>query len=356
MKRRVLLLSLVTMMFATTLVGCSSSEPQAEAPVENAEAPTETTEVSIVDVEGRTVTLPQTATKVVGSHNPTLNIAVILGGGGKYIAGVGGKAPSGLLYSYVFPEMANDVVQVGKGKEINVETCVELGADLAIIPERHDSLIEQFEAVNIPTAVILPSEESFDTIKQSLTLMATLLGEDERATQIIEFMDKQLATAAELTSGITDKKKVLFLGTSSPISVVNGAMLQSSIIEAAGGVNVAKDLEGKGDYIDITVEDIVAMNPQVIYIPSTAEYTIDDIKNDAVWQSIDAVKNNNVYVFPSNLEAWDYPTPSASLGVLWAVSNLYPEVYTTEEVFTVANEYYSLVYGQTFEKDVMGLE
>lgn len=76
-----------------------------EAPAETAapetEAPTEAAEwhKTIVDVVGNEITLEGPATRLVGTHNPTMNMAVILGGG-KYIAGFGNKEMADVLYSY----------------------------------------------------------------------------------------------------------------------------------------------------------------------------------------------------------------------------------------------------------------
>jgi hypothetical protein len=61
-------------------------------------------EIVLVDVIGREVVLEKPATKVVGTHNPTLNAAVVLGGGEKYIAGFGNKEMSRGLYEAVMDE------------------------------------------------------------------------------------------------------------------------------------------------------------------------------------------------------------------------------------------------------------
>lgn len=351
----------------TMLTGCSttsdvpeetgSAEEVVDEAVEEADNDVDvaTSEVSIVDVVGREVTLEQPAQRVVGVHNPTMSTAIILGGGGEHLAAFNSKEPIGDLYSYVFPELET-LPKIGTGKDINIEACIEADADLAILPERNVKQVELFEEVGIPVAVVLSSDESFDTIKQTLTMLGTLLGEDERALEISNIIDSKLAKASELTADVTEKKKVLFLGNSSQLSVSNGTMLQSAIIEAAGGENVAKDLPGEGSYVDVSIEEIVNMNPEVIYLPNTAKYTIDDIKNDEVWQTVDAVINDNIYVFPSDLEPWDYPTPAACLGVMWSVSNLYPELYSVDEVIADANEYYGYVYGQEFTAEQIGLE
>ena len=74
-------------------------------------------EIVLVDVIGREVVLEKPATKVVGTHNPTLNAAVVLGGGRKYIAGFGNKEMSRGLYEAVIDDY-DGLVQIGKGTQL----------------------------------------------------------------------------------------------------------------------------------------------------------------------------------------------------------------------------------------------
>ncbi len=330
-----------------------SEEANGDAVDEQEEA-TEEAQV-IKDILGNEINLDAPATKLVGTHNPTMNIAVILGGGGKYIAGFGNKSMASGLYSYVFPEL-EQVAQIGKGKEINFEECIAQGADLAILPERFASQSEQFAEVGITAAVILPNEENYDTIATSLETLGALLGEEERATKIVQDFRDSIAKAEKLVEG-AQGPTALFLGSSTPASVANGPMLQSIMMETVGIQNMAKDVEGEGGFVEVSVEEIIGWNPEVIYIPAYAKYTVEDVMSDPAWSQISAVQNNKVYVFPSTaLEPWDYPTPSVAIGLNWMIQNVYPDLYTMEQVVEDANKYYDVVYGKTFTAQEMGLE
>ena len=112
------------------------------SPKQDASSGKSSGEIKVTDAIGREVTLAAPATKVVGTHNPSLNTAVVIGGGGKYIAGFGNKDMARGLYEEVI-DGYNDLPQIGKGKDINMETVMELGADLAILPERFASQADQ---------------------------------------------------------------------------------------------------------------------------------------------------------------------------------------------------------------------
>ena len=186
-------------------------------------------------------------------------------------------------------------------------------------------------------------------------MLGVLLGEDERAHEINAFFDESIAAAHKIAKSITEQPRAMFTGGSSPTTVANGTMLQSMILETVGAINVASDVDGAGGFIEVDIEEIIAWDPEVIYIPVYATFTVDELLNDPAWASIQAVKDGKVFVFPSSLDPWDFPTPSVALGLVWLLNNLYPELYTMEQVINEANEYYQLVYGQTFTAEQLGV-
>jgi iron complex transport system substrate-binding protein len=328
------------------LVACAPNAPT---------TPAELTKIEITDVTGRKVTLEAPATKIVGTHNPSLNTAVVLGGGQKYLAGFGNKEMGRGLYTLVMNDF-DGLTQIGMGKNINFETVAKTGANLAIIPERFKDQAEQFEKVGVPALIALPNTESFDTIKTALATVGKALGEDKRASEINAFLDKKIANAQTIAAKATTKPKVLFLGGSSPLSVAPSAMIQTQLIETAGGANAVSGVEGKGDFINVNIEQIVAWNPDVIWFPAYAKYSVDSLLKDPAWSSIEAVKNKKVYMFPSKLEPWDQPTAAVALGVSWGVYNLHPDLYPLENLMKDTDEFYKLVYGKTFTAEQQGLK
>lgn len=347
MKKMLILILILTLLALTA--GCTNTT---DAEVQEPEAPSE---IVLKDVLGREVILDEPAVKIVGTHNPTLNAAVVLGGGGKYIGGFGNKEMSKGLYEKVIDGF-DGLTQIGKGGNINYETVLETGADLALIPERFKDQVEQFEGIGLNVLVALPSSESFDTVKDSLTLIGSALGESEKAVSIIAFLDERIDKAAAINEKATNKPSILFLGGSSPLSVAPDAMIQTQLIDVAGGINAVSGVDGTGDFVEVNLEQIIGWNPQVIWFPAYASYTVEDLINDPAWSSIDAIKNNKVYVFPSLLEPWDQPTAALALGISWATYNLHPDQYTLEELMADSDAFYSMVYGKTFTAEELGVQ
>ncbi len=327
-----------------------TAEPTEEVIVEPTAEP-----IVIVDVIGREVTLQQPATKLVGTHNPTLNAAAVLGGGGQYLVGFGSKSMGRALYEQVI-EGFDDMPEVGKGSKINMESVIASGADLVILPERHQDLVPQFEAANIPVLVILDSTESFETIQQTLNILGMAVGESEKAEKIGAFLSSQLENVQNLLKDTTEKPSVLFLGSSSALSVAPGSMIQTSMIEAAGGVNAVSGVEGLGGFVDVSIEQIIAWDPDVIWFPQYSDYTAEDLLNDPAWSSLSAVQNKRVYEFPSRLEPWDQPTAAVALGIDWALHSLHPDLYSFEALMKSVDEFYTIVYDKSFTAEQLGIE
>ena len=189
----------------------------------------------------------------------------------------------------------------------------------------------------------------------ALTLVGQVTGEEDRAAEIIAYFDGVINKLNERTASITEKPSVMFLGSSNMYSVAPGAMIQSDIMETAGAVNAVTGVDVQGAFADVSAEEIVGWNPDIIWVPNYADYTVEDVLNAPEFQSITAVQNGAVYTFPCNLEPWDYPSTSACLGAAWATWNLHPELYSYDELMTDINGLYQLLYGQTFTAEQIGI-
>lgn len=311
--------------------------------------------VTVVDALGRSVTLDKPAEKIIGTHNPSLNTGIVLGGGDRYLAGFGNKKMADRLYDFVMADYAG-IPQIGMGATINLETVAKLGPGVvAILPERFKGQVDEYAKVGVKAIVALPNQESFDGIKNSLLIVGKALGADGRAQEIAAFIDGRVGQAKALSAKAAKRPSVLFLGSKSPFSVATSSMIQTDIIEMAGGTNAVAGVDVKGAFADVNLERIIAWNPEVIWVPAYASYTVESILADPKWRDVRAVKANAVYRFPSSLEPWDYPTASAALGLCWGLYSLHPELFSLAELQAQSDAFYALVYGKKFTLEQHGV-
>lgn len=299
-------------------------------------------DLSVKDLTGKEFRFDGPLNKVVSTHNPTLNCLVILGNGtSKYIAGFGKKDHADALYRSILADW-DSIEPIGtEGAPVNKETVVRLHPDLAIVSEHYSKFQQDdYGGTGIDTFVCLPTKESFESTTSSLEMLSHLFACEDRAKAVNDEFNKFL-----LKKDYTDKPSVLFMGPDK-YSCANADMIQSEIINAAGGTNAAKKYNDRGLFCQLDPESIVAMNPEYIMIPAYAKYSVDDILNDPKLKSVNAIKSNRVFKFPGKLEPWDTPTPSVCLGVAWLTNILHPgEVQNLDEK---AVSFYKTLYNKNF--------
>lgn len=346
MNRSRIALGLVFLLVLTMLAisGCSKAQQTTQTPSAGP--------ITLTDDAGRTVQLPKAAERVVGTHNPSMNMIIVLDGNGKRIVGFGNKDMAYGLYDQVAPEV-NQATNIGKGKNINMETIISVKPDLMVMPLRFQSQVEQLTAIGCPCIVL--NVEKYDSIKNGLTIIGKATGQDKRAADLVAFFDNKINKASAVAAKAATKPRVIFISGSAKTDVASDNMVQNQMIETAGGTPVTKGLAAEELWLSVSMEQIIKWDPEVIYFPAYATFTVDDILKDPQWASISAVKNKKVYKFPSNLEPWDYNTAGASMGLCWTVYNLHPDLYTYDELMKDVNEFYQFVYGKTFTAEQLGI-
>ena len=108
-------------------------------------------------------------------------------------------------------------------------------------------------------------------------------------------------------------------------------------------------------WADISAEQLAAWDPEVIFSVSYAEYTLDDIRNNAALAGVKAVAEDRLHTVPSEIEAWDYPQPSSILGLLWMSHILHPDLVTQEDYVDEAKAFYKTYFDLDVTEAQLGL-
>lgn len=340
--KKFMALILCLIFFTGVLGACSSDSGKDNKESKNT--------VVVTDALDRKVEIKGTPERIASSYYISTALLVSLGVQDKLVA-VEGKAKSRELYKMAAKNILN-LPSIGNAKNINVEEIAKLKADLVIIPTRLKNFIPQLEKLNIPVIAIEP--ETLDGFINTVNVISKAVGKEERGKELVDYYNKTIDKVKDLTKNIKDKKSVYLSGTSNVLRTCTGKMYQNYLIETCGGVNVTSNLKD-GYWANISVEELIKYNPDKIYIVQYADYSKDDVLKDKRLQGINAIKNKQVYVFPSKIEPWDYPTPSSALGMLWTINNLYPEVYSSKEYEKAAKDFYKKFYNIEVNKEDIGL-
>ena len=366
MKRLTALLLALTLALALTACGGKTPDPAPAAPpaAEPAGTPAApetdpapetpddavTYPLTLTDMAGRTVTIPSEPQKIVSGYYISSSACVALGLKARMV-GVEDKSDKRPIYKLAAPELI-DKVNVGSAKAFDLEACVAAEPDLVILPQQRRDTADTLAEMGVPALVVVP--ESHEQILEMFALIGQAANVKAAAQALSSYYTGKLEAVEAMTQGIAqDARPVVYMaGTSGYLRTSPKDMYQSSLISAAGGVNAGDGIEGS-NWVDISYEQLLSMDPEVIVIPtnnfatSAPDYTAADVLADPQLSGVRAVKSGAVYEMPTGFEAWDSPAPSGILGTLWMLKTLHPEVYSGEQFASDVGEFYETFYGFT---------
>lgn len=362
--KKILSLALALILIATAAVGCGkqsteTSDASASKSVSSQASSSEKSAfpVTVTDQMGNQVTLKEPAKRIVSGYYISSSTCIALGLKDKLVA-TEEKIDQRPIYKYAAPELIGKVGNVGSAKAFDLEACTAAKPDLVILPKKAKDYAKTLTGMGIATIVVNP--ESHQELEEMIRLISKLTDTEKQADKLLARYKKVMNKVNQLTSDVkdTDKPVVYMCGPSSYMTTAPKDMYQSSLIETAGGKNAGDALEGD-NWVNVSYEQILKMNPDVIVIPTNnmangqPDYSAKDVLADKNLAGVTAVKNGAVYNMPAGYEAWDSPVPSGVLGMLWMTATLYPEKYSMKEFAKDASNFYKTFYG--FDMDTSAL-
>lgn len=192
-----------------------------------------------------------------------------------------------------------DYNSVGARLEPNLELVSALMPDLIIADEiRHSAIYQQLSAI-APTIVLNSWEGSYQTIKESVVVIADALGDKAKGEKVIADHD---ATIAGLVAKIpTGEKRRFLLAVATPdsMSLHTSASFTGSVFKAIGLTPAidSKDAVESG----AGLERLIAVNPDVLLVATDAGGTVlDQWKNNSAFANVSAVRAGTVFEVDRN--------------------------------------------------------
>ena len=207
--------------------------------------------------------------------------------------------------------------------------------------------------------VLCITVESFEDIKYTLTMLGQYFGKEERASEVCMWLDSKFKMIDTIVADISEDERstALMLG-GEPGRIAGGDMLQSWMIEKAGGRCVASALSENRGWVDAGVETIFEWNPEFIFCTSSTplDYSIQSLLSASAWSAVTAVIDENVFLLPSSIDSWDMPGISCAIGTMFMLNKMYPEYFSIEQLECEVEEYYTFMFGKTFESSYLGYD
>jgi iron complex transport system substrate-binding protein len=155
-----------------------------------------------------------------------------------------------------------------------------------------------------------------------------LTGHQAEADKLVSDLRARVKTIEDKLAGVTEKPKVFYeldaTDPAKPWTAGPGTFIDL-LIGMAGGQNVGSSL--KGDWAQISQEDLIMQNPDVILL---GDSLYGGIKPEQVaarpgWNGITAVKTNHVLEFNDDLVS--RPGPRMVQGLEELAKILHPDLY-----------------------------
>jgi iron complex transport system substrate-binding protein len=293
-------------------------------------------DIVVVDALDRTVTLPDVPDRVTVAGRAAFMIfdaVYLFRGGSDRLTGIEiGRDSAAAFAELVDPDLADKTILQ---KNVGPEEIAGTDPDLVILKSyMADDLGAPLEQMGMP--VLYVDLETPEQYERDIEVLGTVLGETDRAAQILSFYRDRVRRISLATAGLADdaRPSVLVLkhdaseGTAS-FDVPPASWLQTTMVTLAGGRPVWIDEAGGSGWTRVGFEQIAAWNPDQIHIISytgDSEAVANDLQADQAWQALGAVRTGSIYGWPGDSTSWDQPDSRWILGLAWLFTKVQPDL------------------------------
>ena len=313
----------------------------APAPAEEENAAETAYPLTLTDQAGREVTIASEPETLVSGYYISTSLLIALGLEDQ-LAGIEAKADTRPIYARSAPELLA-LPSVGTAKAFDLEGCLALEPDLVVLPLKLEESADALAELGVPALVVNPEDQAL--LNEAALLLGRATNTSDRAEALLAFAAEQEARLDEALAGLADADRpvVYLAGNSDFLRTAGEGMYQADLLRMAGAKNAAAGLTDSY-WADVSYEQVLAWDPDVILLASDADYTVEEVLSDPALAGCKAVENGRVLQMPGDAEAWDSPVPGGILGAVWLASALHPDECPEAEAMEVIDSFYETFY------------
>ncbi len=307
------------------LAGCGAGRPAPEQ--------TEGTSagISFRDQQGRTITFERPVTRVVTIPMPAASLLVAVDGGADHLAAMHNASwvamRDGILGT-MFPqalELPHEIAT--QDFTPNVESVRALNPDV-VIQWSDAQLVAPLENAGLKVIGLVNNGKQED-VDAWIAMFSAMLGKPERATEIKDHSDRELAEVKELAAGRSGPgPSILYFNRfEGGLKAAAAKTYNDFYIKLIGGSNPATGedpLPGTG-MVGLDVEQVLSWDPEVILLGNFDGAMPQDVYDDPVWKNVAAVRSRRVYKVPLGGYRWDPPGQESPLMWHWLGDIAFPQ-------------------------------
>lgn len=353
--RQLLALLICLVMSVSLLTGYSETKAATEEPTQSAEqdATQETAETrEITDMAGRKVTVPAVENiESVFSAGPVAAIFLYMVAPDKLL---GWNYELNDVEKSIILDKYQDLPNFGMGDAVNYEAVIAANPTIAINSGKiNDAMVSDCDALSESLGIpVVAVDNELNNSAEAFRFMGELLGVEDHAEELAQYAE-QVFTDINALSDIPEEKKVsVYFGNGEDsLETAPRGSQHAQILDAINAVNVA-DLElGDGSRVQISAEQLLAWDPDVIVVngepkaDKSGSSAAEDILSNPDYASLKAVQDQKVYGTPNAPFSWvDRPAgPNRLIGMRWFSALIYPE-YIKCDINEEIHKFFDLFY------------
>lgn len=306
-------------------------------------------EREITDMAGRTMTVPLEIESVF-STGPAAAIYLYTLVPDKLL---GWNYALNDIEKSIILEQYHDLPNFGQGDAVNYEAVIAAGPTIALnVTSINDGSIDASDALaeQLGVPVVMVSSDLLDA-PAVYRFMGKLFGVEEQAEALAAYAEETFNAISSLDIPNEEKVRIYYGNGEDSLETAPAGSSHGQIIDLVNAVNVA-DLElGDGSRVQISAEQLLAWDPDVIIVNGepkadmTGSAAAEAILADLLFATLKAVQNGAVYGTPNAPFSWvdRPPGPNRIVGMRWLSGLIYPE-YLDYDVDEAVREFFQLFY------------
>ncbi len=213
-----------------------------------------------------------------------------------YLLGVGENIIGVTTYC-IRPPDAKGKEKVGTVTMVSTEKIISLKPDIVLATPLSDKrAVEGLRRLGIKV-IRFPLPKNFTELSGHFMKLGKIVGRQKQAREILKKAQKRIDAVQSQISGLQkpQKPKVFIQVGARPLFTITRESFVNDFIKLAGGINIAADAN-IGIY---SREKVIKQNPDVIIIVIMGIVGEDEKKVWQKYKTINAVKNNRIYIIDS---------------------------------------------------------
>jgi len=207
---------------------------------------------------------------------------------------------------------------------LNYEKIVALEPDLVIVESTLNyRAIYRLRELHIPVLAI--KSDTYQNFSRSMILVGLAVGNEKKARRLLKKLKRNMNYIADKVKDIPREKRpgVFIEIWNSPLMTAGSGTFIHYVIENAGGVNIAADMNG---YPQLNAETLLVRNPDIIILTTSSRKEFMAVRH---WKNIKAAKTGRIYEI--NPDILVRPTLRLYQGCRMLYNLFYPEMRISSE-------------------------